>query len=103
MNGISSPALTYRDATRLAVILKALADPTRLRIVAQLADREMTVQEIQEAVGPLAQSTSSYHLQRLADAGVIVRTREPGVRTTNALNRAALRVVRELLDPGDVR
>jgi len=51
-------------------VLKALADPCRLRLVAVLLRGELTVQELTRILG-LGQSRISRHLKILAEAGVL--------------------------------
>lgn len=66
-------------ADRLATALKAIADPARLRIISLLHGRgELSVLEVREALGYLAQPTVSHHLGILAEAG-IVSCRKGGV------------------------
>ena len=48
-------------------VMKALSDPTRVKILKMLQRRKMCVCEIQEALG-IAQSTTSKHLKILEDA-----------------------------------
>lgn len=55
--------------------LKALADTTRLRVLAAVAEQELTVGEIQEVVNSL-QSTVSRHLAILREAGLVQDRRE---------------------------
>ncbi len=52
-------------------VMKALSDPSRIKIMKMLQRRMMCVCEIQAALG-IAQSTASKHLQILGDAGLIV-------------------------------
>jgi ubiquinone/menaquinone biosynthesis C-methylase UbiE/DNA-binding transcriptional ArsR family regulator len=59
--------------------LRALADPTRLRIVALLEKDEISVNELQE-ITCLGQSRISTHLGLLAETG-IVESRRDGKRT----------------------
>lgn len=59
--------------------LRALADPTRLRILAVLASGELSVAELQE-ITQLVQSRISTHLALLQDAG-LVRSRREGKRS----------------------
>ncbi|WP_404431451.1 metalloregulator ArsR/SmtB family transcription factor [Microbacterium lacus] len=69
--------LTAADAEQLAHTMKALADPTRLRllsIVAASADAEACVCDLIEPVG-LSQPTVSHHLKVLADAGFLTRSK----------------------------
>ncbi len=61
----------------LLPMLKALAEPTRLRIVALLAHGEMTVSEIMQVLGQ-SQPRVSRHLKLLADAGLCERFPEGG-------------------------
>lgn len=50
-------------------VMKALSDPTRVKIAKMLQRRKMCVCEIQEALG-IAQSTASKHLKILEEAGL---------------------------------
>ncbi len=56
-------------------VLKALADPTRLRVLAALAQQELTVGEIQEVVNTV-QSSVSRNLAILRDAGFLQDRRQ---------------------------
>ena len=51
-------------------VMKAVSDPTRVKILKMLQRRLMCVCEIQAALGT-AQSTASKHLKILDDAGLI--------------------------------
>jgi ArsR family transcriptional regulator len=51
-------------------VMKALSDPTRVKILKILEKRLMCVCEIQTAIGA-AQSTASSHLKMLEDAGLV--------------------------------
>lgn len=64
--------------------LRALADPTRLRILALLEHEEVSVQELQEATH-LGQSRISTHLRVLQESGLL-RSRREGKRTFYRLN-----------------
>ena len=85
--------------------LRALADPTRLRILALLEKDELSVNELQE-ITRLGQSRISTHLGLLSETGLLVSRRD-GRRTFYRLNpqadsqaheflRLALRGAREL-------
>ncbi len=50
-------------------VMKALSDPTRVRIMKLLQHRMLCVCEIREALG-IAQSTTSKHLKILEEAGL---------------------------------
>jgi ArsR family transcriptional regulator len=76
-------------------LLRALADSTRLRIVALLDRAELSVQELQE-ITRLGQSRISTHLGLLQDAGLLQSRRE-GKRTFYKLNGEASSVVRDAI------
>ncbi|BCO33948.1 ArsR family transcriptional regulator [Mycobacterium heckeshornense] len=72
---ITGAVLTAAAAERLAGVLKALAEPTRLRLVSLIAahdEAEACVCDLTDPVG-LSQPTVSHHLKVLVDAGVIER------------------------------
>jgi ArsR family transcriptional regulator len=75
--------------------LRALSDPTRLRLVALLEDNELSVNELQE-VTCLGQSRISTHLGLLADCELLSSRRE-GKRTFYKLNPAADAVAGEFI------
>lgn len=60
-------------ARRLAPLLKALADETRLTLMLLLAERPRSVRELTEATG-MAQTLVSHHLTPLREQGLIVAT-----------------------------
>ncbi len=71
----SVPTLSAEDAEHAAHTLKALADPTRLRLLSIIAahdGREACVCDLTEPVG-LSQPTVSHHLKVLTEAGFITR------------------------------
>ena len=59
----------------LADRLQALADPTRLRILALLRSMELSVGELAQVLGQ-SQPRVSRHLKILADAGLVERHKE---------------------------
>ncbi|HKI72635.1 MAG TPA: metalloregulator ArsR/SmtB family transcription factor, partial [Verrucomicrobiae bacterium] len=67
--------------------LRALADPTRLRIMALLEKGDLSVNELQE-ITRMGQSRISTHLGLLQEAGLLQSRRE-GKRTFYKLNHAA--------------
>jgi ArsR family transcriptional regulator len=90
-------------------LLRALSDPTRLRIVVLLERDELSVNELQE-ITRLGQSRISTHLGLLQDAG-LVQSRREGKRTFYKLNpqpdgtagefiRLAVRGAKELPEHG---
>ena len=86
----------------MAVVHKALADPTRLRILQRLAEGDGTVSDLMRHVD-LSQPLVSWHVRRLRAAG-LVDTRRSGRETICSLGREALARFHEqeraLLDPG---
>ena len=75
--------------------LRALSDPTRIRIVALLERDELSVNEVQE-VTRLGQSRISTHLGLLADCELVCSRRE-GKRTFYKLNPEADSVANEFI------
>ncbi|MBE0543184.1 MAG: metalloregulator ArsR/SmtB family transcription factor [Verrucomicrobia bacterium] len=75
--------------------LRALSDPTRLRIVALLEKDELSVNELQE-ITRLGQSRISTHLGLLADCD-LVKSRREGKRTFYRLNMDAEGTVAEFI------
>ena len=85
------------DDERLALRLKALAHPARLRIVQVLAARGTCVCGEIVDVLPLAQATVSQHLKVLKDAGLLQGTFD-GPRSCYCLDAAALSELRRALN-----
>jgi ArsR family transcriptional regulator len=75
--------------------LRALSDPTRLRILALLEKDELSVNELQD-VTRLGQSRISTHLGLLQESG-LVQSRREGKRTFYKLNEAADSVASEFI------
>lgn len=84
------PTLNEDDAVIQARLLKALADPTRLRILSLLSrhEGEVCVFEIVESF-TLEQPTISHHLRILRDAG-LVDCRKKGLWAYYYVRREAL-------------
>jgi ArsR family transcriptional regulator, arsenate/arsenite/antimonite-responsive transcriptional repressor len=68
--GKARPEETSWDVDEVSALARALADPTRLRVMRLLAEGERCVCDLTEALS-VAQSRLSYHLQILKDAGVV--------------------------------
>jgi len=79
-------ALPPHEIEAMARLLKAAADPTRLRILTALMDGEMCVCDLAAFLG-LSQSAVSHQLRRLRDLE-LVRTRREGPILYYALNDA---------------
>ena len=80
---------------QLLGFFKALAEPSRLKIVGILARGPSTVEGIARQLG-LSDSTVSHHLSRLARAG-LVRARAEGYYSVYALEMQALRTSAKVL------
>jgi ArsR family transcriptional regulator len=65
-------------------VMKALSDPSRVKVVKMLQHKEMCVCEIKAALG-LAQPTVSKHLKVLEDAG-LVQSKKDGLWVNYSLN-----------------
>ena len=76
------------DVRKVASVHKALADPTRLRILQRLAVGDGTVTDLMHHVD-LSQPLVSWHLRRLRTAGLVV-TRRSGREVICSLSREAL-------------
>jgi ArsR family transcriptional regulator len=90
--------LSAEDAEQLAHTMKALADPTRLRllsIVAASEGAEACVCDLIDPVG-LSQPTVSHHLKVLTEAGFLTRSKR-GTWAYYALVPGALDRVSQLL------
>ena len=72
---LAEPALTEQEAKELELVFKALADRHRVKILNRLlaADGEAVCVCDFEAMLDLKQSTVSYHLKLLLDAGIVER------------------------------
>jgi ArsR family transcriptional regulator len=92
------PTLSEDDAVVQARLLKALADPTRLRILSLLSrhEGEVCVFEIVESF-TLEQPTISHHLRILRDAG-LVDCRKKGLWAYYYVRREALGRAREVIE-----
>src|ERR1700712_795031 len=74
---LTKEPLSADAAERIAPLLKALADPVRLRLlslVASYADREACVCDLNDAFD-LSQPTISHHLKVLHDVGLLDRSK----------------------------
>src|SRR5690242_8222150 len=88
---LTSQPLSTRQAEQVAPLLKALADPVRLRLlslVASHADGEACVCDLNDAFA-LSQPTISHHLKVLHEVGLLDRSKR-GVWVYYAIKREAL-------------
>ena len=84
-----------RDLTQAARWFHALADETRLRILARLGEGEQCVCDLTDAL-EAGQSRLSFHLKTLKDAG-LVRDRRQGRWVYYSLNPEAVEAMEELV------
>jgi ArsR family transcriptional regulator, arsenate/arsenite/antimonite-responsive transcriptional repressor len=88
---LTKEPLSGAAAARIAPLLKALADPVRLRLlslVASHADGEACVCDLNDAFD-LSQPTVSHHLKVLHEVGLLDRTKR-GVWVYYSVRREAL-------------
>lgn len=91
--------LTTEQAESISPLIKALADPVRLRLLSLVASHdggEACVCDLNDAF-ELSQPTISHHLKVLHDAGLLDRSKR-GVWVYYAVRREALAGVATLLD-----
>ena len=69
-------ALDHRTAGHVAELFRAFSDPSRVRLISLLADREMNVGALAKAVG-ISESAVSHHLRGLRQMR-LVRPRKEG-------------------------
>jgi ArsR family transcriptional regulator len=95
---VTREPLSAEAAERIAPLVKAIADPARLRLlslVASHADGEACVCDLNDAFD-LSQPTISHHLKLLHEAGLLDREKR-GVWVYYRVNAAALRDLATLL------
>jgi ArsR family transcriptional regulator len=97
---VASGPMSDDDALQIAVRLKALADPVRVKIVSYLfsssAGEEISGQLA--AVLDLSESTVSHHLTQLRKAGLVVSDRR-GMNMFHRVRPDALQALCVALDP----
>ena len=67
--------IEQHDADRFAGMLKALGDPTRLRLLSHVTDQgcqDVCACDLTDELG-ITQPTVSHHMKKLVDAGLITR------------------------------
>ncbi len=95
---LDDEGLTPQDAQATAALFRALADPTRVRIVNLLArsDEPVCVCELTPSAG-VSQPTVSHHLKKLVQAGLL-RREQRGVWAYYSLDREGLERAASVLD-----
>jgi ArsR family transcriptional regulator, arsenate/arsenite/antimonite-responsive transcriptional repressor len=97
---LTKEPLSEDQARRIAPLLKALADPVRLRLLSLVAshgDGEACVCDLNDAFD-LSQPTISHHLKVLADAGLVQRDKR-GVWAYYRAVPANLQKIADLIAP----
>jgi ArsR family transcriptional regulator len=99
---LSGEPVSRSDAERLAGVLKALADPTRLRLLSLVQSQPRAEARVSELTSPLgvSQPTVSHHLRVLSEAGLL-RREQRGVAAYYRLIPHALTRLADLLTPPD--
>lgn len=88
------------DALQIAMRLKALADPTRVKLVSYLfssSDGEEISGNLAVVLG-LTESTVSHHLTQLRNAGLVLSERR-GMNVFHRIRPDALQALCVVLDP----
>lgn len=97
---VAAGPMSDDDALEVALRLKALADPTRVRIMSLLFGApagEQTSGEL-AATLELTESTVSHHLSQLRNAGLVESDRR-GMNVFHRARREALTAICSVLDP----
>ncbi len=97
---ITREPISVKGAGDLAGVLKALADPARLRLLSMIAAHEggeACVCDLTEPLG-LSQPTVSHHLRILTEAGLLEREKR-GVWAYYRLVPTAIATIADLLTP----
>ena len=97
-SGLTTP-LKRGDAEQLAALLQALADPTRLQLVAAMnasSGSEACVCDLAELVD-VSQPTTSHHLKVLTEVGLITREKR-GTWVWYSLNQERWREISGLFN-----
>ena len=97
---VAAGPMSDDDALRVALRLKALADPARVKIMSFLFGSSAGEQNTQElaAVLGLTESTVSHHLGQLRNAGLVESERR-GMNVYHRPHRDALAALCAILDP----
>ena len=96
--GIKNLEQNYID---YVLVMKALADETRIKIFTMLANGELCACEILEKFN-ITQPTLSYHMKILSESGLI-NSRKEGVWMKYSLNRNKLQEVTEWFNAVNTR
>lgn len=96
---LHAPGLTDDEAEATAELFRALADPARIRIVNLLSgsDAPVCVCDLTSAVG-LSQPTTSFHLKKLVQAGLLGREQR-GTWAYYSTDQGAMRRLAAVVKP----
>lgn len=96
---VAAAPMTEDDALEVAVRLKALADPVRVRLVSLLlASDEVCTCDLAPAVG-VTEATVSHHLSVLKKAGLISEGERRGMNVYYRVRRESLGALCRVIDP----
>lgn len=97
---VAAGPMSDDDALNIALRLKALADPVRVKIVSYLFGSEAGEQVSGElaSVLKLTESTVSHHLTQLRKAGLVISERR-GMNVFHRIRPEALQALCAALDP----
>lgn len=100
---LTGAKISPEAAAATAVLFKALADPTRVRIVNLLANRgEPVCVCVMNDAFELSQPTMSHHLKKLASAGLLVR-QQRGTWAYYSIDDDAMRRLADVVQPEGAR
>lgn len=85
----------HGNAGQACDLLKAIANESRLLVLCKLVDGEMSVGELQEAVG-MSQSAMSQHLALLRQNRLVARTRKGQFIYYRIVSEDALAIIKTL-------
>lgn len=97
---VAAGATSDDDALQIALRLKALADPARVKIMSLLfgaSGEGLNSGQLATAIG-VGESTISHHLNQLRNAGLVESTRQ-GMNIYHRPHRAAVAALVGVLDP----
>ena len=96
---LTNGLLDAEQAERFAGMLKALADPTRLRLLSHITAQgcqDVCACDLTEELG-ITQPTVSHHMKKLVDAGLLTRVQQ-GKRAHYSIVHEAFAELRDFLD-----
>ena len=96
---VAAAPMTDADALEVALRLKALADPVRIRLMSLLlATEEVCTCDLAPAVG-VTEATVSHHLSVLKKAGLISDGERRGMNVYYRARRESLGALCRVIDP----